>query len=150
VRKLKNIYDLNQELWSVVTIQRNIDLITAGLLLTGQLTISRLIVEPGGFALSVGGPLTGIARLEGKFGNKTLSLVIDIGDIILAVLLITNQINVTGVFLGPGRFSINMTGPIFGIPKYEYTLPDIEKVFTQFRWILTDYLKVDSKWFITK
>ncbi len=144
MKKLKNVCEFNQGIRSVQLIQRNIDLITAGLLLTGQLTISRLIIEPGGFALSVGGPLTGIARLEGKYENKTLSLVIDVGDIILAVLLIIDQINVSGIFLGPGRFTINMTGPIFGIPKHDYTLPDIEKVFTQFRWIVTDYLNVDS------
>ncbi|WP_157081402.1 hypothetical protein [Neobacillus soli] len=146
---MKNTCESDQAIRSVYSIQRNLDLITAGLLLTGQVTISRLIVEPGGLALSVGGPLTGIARMEGKFGNKTLSLFIDIGDILLGILLLTDQINVSGVFLGNGRFRINMTGPIFGIPKHEYTLPDIEKVYTQFRWIVTDYLNVDSKWFIT-
>src|SRR4051794_6226343 len=121
---MKDICDLEQAIRSVQSIQRNIDLITAGLLLTGQLTIERFIVEPCGIAFSVGGPLTGIARLEGKFGSKTLSLFLDIGDILLGILLIADQINVVGVFLGPGRFSINITGPIFGIPKHEPTLPD--------------------------
>jgi hypothetical protein len=150
VKKLKYPNDYNQDIQVVESIQRNIDIITATLLLTGQLTIARLIVEPGGFALSVGGPLTGLPRLEGTFGNKTYNFVIDIGDIVLAILLITNEINVTGIFLGPGRFSINMTGPIFGIPKHEYTIPDLEKVFTQFRWVISDHLNVNPDWLLTK
>jgi hypothetical protein len=143
VKKLKNPVDFDQDIQVVESIQRNIDIITAVLLLTGQLTIARLAIEPGGFAPSVGGPLTGLRRLEGKFGNKTINLVIDIGDIVLAILLITNKINVTGVFLGPGRFSINITGPIFGIPKRKYTIPDLERVFTQFRWVISDHLNIN-------
>jgi hypothetical protein len=130
------------DLLIVESIQRNIDIITAALLLTGQFTLSRIIVEPGGFALSVGGPLTGISRLEGRFGNKAFNLVIDIVDIVLAILLITNEINVTGIFLGPGRFTINITGPIFGVPKNINTIPEIEKVFTQFRWVISDHLNI--------
>ena len=142
VKKLKNLIDYDQDLHIVESIQRNIDFITAALLLTGQLTLARIAIEPGGFALSVGGPLTGLSRLEGKFGHTTLNLIIDIGDIVIAILLITNKINVSGVFLGPGRFSINMTGPIFGIPKRQYTIPDLEKVFTQFRWVISDHLNI--------
>ncbi|MFP5105993.1 hypothetical protein ACSU6B_04355 [Neobacillus sp. C211] len=142
---MKSSCDLENGLQTVISIQRTIDIITAFLLLTGQVTVVRLIIEPGGFALSVGGPLTGRARLEGKSGNKTLSLLLDIGDILLAILLISDQTNVSGIFLGPGRFSFNITGPIFGVPKHEPTLPDLEKVFTQFRWIVSEHFEIEPE-----
>ncbi|MEH7076834.1 hypothetical protein [Neobacillus drentensis] len=142
---MKNTCDVEKGLQTVITIQRNLDIITAFLLLTGQVTVVRLIVEPGGFALSVGGPLTGIGRLEGKSGNKTLSLLLDVGDILLAILLLSDQTNVSGIFLGPGRFSFNITGPIFGVPKHEPTLPDLEKVFTQFRWIVSEHFDIEPE-----
>jgi hypothetical protein len=145
---VKSSCELEPRLEIIRSIQRNIDTITAFLLVSGQVTIIRVIVEPGGFALSVGGPLTGIGRLEGKSGNKTLSLLLDIGDILLAILLISDQTNVSGIFLGPGRFSFNITGPIFGVPKHEPALPDLEKVFTQFRWIVSEQFDVDPEWLI--
>lgn len=145
MKKVKDICAYEQDLQVIESIQRNIDIITAVLLLSGQFTIVRLIIDPGGFALSVGGPLTGRERLEGKFGNKTLSLLLDIGDILLAILLLSDEINVEGIFIGPGRFSLNITGPIFGVPKHEPTLPDIEKGFTQFRWIISDHLDFDPE-----
>ncbi|WHY69280.1 hypothetical protein [Neobacillus sp. SuZ13] len=79
---MNNTCDLEKRLQTIISIQRNIDIITAFLLLTGQVTVVRLIVEPKGFALSVDGPLTGIGRLEGISGNKTLSLLLDVGDIL--------------------------------------------------------------------
>lgn len=142
---MNNTCDLEKRLQTIISIQRNIDIITAFLLLTGQVTVVRLIVEPKGFALSVGGPLTGIGRLEGISGNKTLSLILDIGDILLAILLISDQINVSGIFLGPGRFSFNITGPIFGVPKHVPALPDLEKVFTQFRWIVSEHFDIEPE-----
>ncbi len=145
MKSLKNILDIEKSLQTVISIQRNIDIITAFLLLTGQVTVVRLIIQPGGFALSVGGPPTGIGRLEGKSGNKTLSLLLDIGDILLAILLISDQTNVSGIFIGPGRFSIDITGPIFGVAKHEPTLPDLEKVFTQFRWIVSEHFDIEPE-----
>ncbi|MBT2736366.1 hypothetical protein [Bacillus sp. ISL-7] len=59
---MKSSCDLENGLQTVISIPRTIDIITAFLLLTGQVTVVRLIIEPGGFALSVGGPLTGRAR----------------------------------------------------------------------------------------
>ncbi|MDP4087337.1 MAG: hypothetical protein Q8934_22495 [Bacillota bacterium] len=145
---LRDICEIEQGLQTVHSIQRNIDLITAGLLLSGQITIERIIVEPVGFALTAGGPLTGRPRLEGKFGSPTLSLLIDISDIVLAILLITDQTNVSGLFIGPGLFSFNITGPIFGVPKNVPTLPNLDRIFTQFRWIVSEYFDVDPKFFI--
>ncbi|MFC6602152.1 hypothetical protein ACFQDF_12280 [Ectobacillus funiculus] len=57
---------LEKEEQTISFIQRNIDVITAILLLTGQITIIGVFVTPGGFRISIGGPLTGISRLEGK------------------------------------------------------------------------------------
>ncbi|WML43007.1 hypothetical protein RCG20_14375 [Neobacillus sp. PS3-40] len=143
--KLKDICAVEQELQTVRSIQRTIDIIIAGLLISGQITIVRIIVEPGGFALSAGGPLTGRSRLEGKLGSKTLSLLIDISDLLLAILLISDQTNVSGIFIGPGRFSFNITGPIFGVSKNEPSLPNLERIFTQFRWIVSEHFNVDPQ-----
>ncbi|MCM2533627.1 hypothetical protein NDK43_16060 [Neobacillus pocheonensis] len=52
---MKDICAYEQDLQVIESIQRNIDIITAVLLLSGQFTIVRLIIDPGGFALSVGG-----------------------------------------------------------------------------------------------
>lgn len=38
-----------------------------------------------------------------------------------------------------------MTGPIFGVPKHVPALPDLEKVFTQFRWIVSEHFDIEPK-----
>lgn len=144
----KDQCEIKQGLQTVQSIQRTIDIVTAGLLLGGQITIVRVIVEPGGFTLSAGGPLTGRHRLEGKLKIPALSLLLDIGDFLLGILLIIDQTNVSGIFLGPGKFSFNITGPIFGVPKNEPTLPNLERVFTQFRWIVSEHFNMDPECFI--
>jgi hypothetical protein len=140
--------EVEKELEIVEDIRRNIDVITAALLLTGQITILRIIVGPGHFSMSVGGPLTGRERLEGKFGNEVLSLLLDIGDILIAILLIKDELNVEGLFITPGGFSFNVTGPIFGFPKLVATLPDMERIYNQFKFIVSDHFNIDPRFFV--
>ncbi|OLN22142.1 hypothetical protein BTO30_11245 [Domibacillus antri] len=117
-------------------IQREIDIITALLLLTGQYTIFGIFVEPGSFSLSVGGPITGTSRIVSKSGDKTVDLTIDAIDILLAILLISDKVNINGIFISPRGFSLSIGGPLFGGAKPEPDLPHAEKIFNEFNKIL--------------
>ncbi len=108
----------------IFSIERTLGLITAILLLTGQITIIGIFVRPGRFSLSLGGPITGGSRLEGIDNQGIGNVVINFIDIILAILLIIDEINVTGSFISSGDFTINVSGPIFGYPRVvPVTLP---------------------------
>lgn len=134
---------IKKEKQTIQVIQREIDIITAVLLLTGQITIIGVFVTPGGFRMSVGGPLTGTNRLEGKSGNQIVNAIIDGIDIIAALLLINGELGVTGTFISSGRFSINISGLIFGVPKNEPTLPGIQKEFKYFHRMISRNYEVD-------
>ncbi|MCP8970530.1 hypothetical protein [Ectobacillus ponti] len=132
------------ELQAVGSLLRYLDITTAVLLLTGQITIIGVFVTPGGFRLSVGGPLTGISRLEGKQQRKWASWLIDILDVIIALLLISDQINVSGAFTSSRRFTINVTGPIFGVAKIAAASPDIQSISREFQRIVPRHYTVDQ------
>ncbi|WP_419784755.1 hypothetical protein [Priestia aryabhattai] len=121
----KSGFDKEREL--IFAIQRNLDVVTAILLLTGQITIIGVFVTPGAFRISVGGPITGTSRIEGKYGDAGINIIIDMIDVILAALLLNNQINVSGAFISSGRFTINVSGPIFGVPKTEPALSELNQ-----------------------
>ncbi|KML30643.1 hypothetical protein C1N83_24860 [Priestia aryabhattai] len=121
----KSGFDKEREL--IFAIQRNLDVVTAILLLTGQITIIGVFVTPGAFRISVGGPITGTSRIEGKGGDAGINIIIDMIDVILAALLLNNQINVSGAFISSGRFTINVSGPIFGVPKTEPALSELNQ-----------------------
>jgi hypothetical protein len=121
----KSGFDKEREL--IFAIQRDLDVVTAILLLTGQITIIGVFVTPGAFRISVGGPITGTSRIEGKDGNAGINIIIDMIDVFLAALLLNNQINVSGAFVSSGRFTINVSGPIFGVPKTEPALSELNQ-----------------------
>ncbi|MCM3020324.1 hypothetical protein M3582_19765 [Priestia megaterium] len=121
----KSGFDKEREL--IFAIQRDLDVVTAILLLTGQITIIGVFVTPGAFRVSVGGPITGTSRIEGKDGNAGINIIIDMIDVFLAALLLNNQINVSGAFISSGRFTINVSGPIFGDPKTEPALSELNQ-----------------------
>ncbi|AXI29592.1 hypothetical protein CIB87_11430 [Priestia megaterium] len=121
----KSGFDKEREL--IFAIQRNLDVVTAILLLTGQITIIGVFVTPGAFRISVGGPITGTSRIEGKDGDAGINIIIDMIDVILGALLLNNQINVSGAFISSGRFTINVSGPIFGVPKTEPALSELNQ-----------------------
>lgn len=114
---------VNSEKKVIHSFQRNLEITTAILLLTGQITIIGVFVRPGRFSLSLGGPLFGGHRLEGTDHSQVGNLFIDILDIIIAILLINDAIHVTGTFISSGDFSINVSGPIFGYPEVVPALP---------------------------
>ncbi|WP_412547127.1 hypothetical protein [Peribacillus simplex] len=113
----------NSEKKVIHSFQRNLEITTAILLLTGQITIIGVFVRSGRFGLSLGGPLFGGHRIEGRDHSQVGNLFIDILDIIIAILLINDAIHVTGIFISSGDFSINVSGPIFGYPEVVPALP---------------------------
>ena len=121
----KSGFDKEREL--IFAIQRDLDVVTAILLLTGQITIIGVFVTPGAFRISVGGTITGTSRIEGKDGNTGINIIIDMIDVFLAALLLNNQINVSGAFISSGRFTINVSGPIFGVLKTEPALSELNQ-----------------------
>lgn len=143
----KTVEKIEEELQIVRSIQRGLNLATAGLLLTGQITIIGVFVTPGGFRPSVGGLLTGGTRLEGINGNQVATTLIDLIDITLAILLIADQIRITGSFIGSDRFTINVSGPIFGVPLSEPTLPYIRRESAFFRKVVSKHFEVDPSVF---
>lgn len=109
-------------------IQRDIDLVIASLLLTGQITMNRIFIGPGYFGITVGGPITRGRRLEAKNDNQFVNFSLDVIDIILAILLIKDEINLVGVFISSdARFSLSLSGPIFGRDKVVPILPYLQK-----------------------
>ena len=102
----------------IASLQRDLNLATAFLLLTGQITVRGVFVYPGRFSLSLSGPSFGSTRIVGKEPQHITNTVIDIIDVLIAILLIMDQIRIIGVLVGPGRFSLTVTGPIFGESFY--------------------------------
>ncbi|WP_134703154.1 hypothetical protein [Ammoniphilus sp. YIM 78166] len=129
-----------KETLSILQIQRTVDLATAYLLFINQITISSTVISSGGFRVTVGGPITGTGRLVSKSGSAVENLVIRGISVTIGLLLLVNQINVQGAFIGPGRFTINITGPIFGIPRNEPNL-NVVKRFKALRAILKKQFK---------
>ncbi|OAK75496.1 hypothetical protein ABB05_01970 [Lederbergia galactosidilytica] len=98
----------------------DINLIAAVLLITGQLTMNGIFIQPtGGFSIPLQGPITGGRRLVGKSNSKVSTFIVDSIDFIIALLLIFGQISVRGTLISSGYFSIIVSGPIFGAPKTE-------------------------------
>lgn len=91
---------------------RIIDIWTAILLLTGQITVGGVFVSSGAIWFSISGPILGNVRTEGTTPNA--NTVQDGIDIITAFLLILGQITNTGPWLSSGRFNLVVTGPAFG------------------------------------
>ncbi|MEH7251865.1 hypothetical protein V7111_07040 [Neobacillus niacini] len=139
--------EIQEDLYVIASLQRNLNLATAALLLTGQITIVGVFVTPPEFSLSLSGPLFGRTRLEGKPGNKFATSLIDVLDIIIAVLLILDEIRLVSCVVGPTRFSINVSGPIFGAPKYLPTLPTLKKSYHFFRKIVSKHFELDPVFF---
>lgn len=143
--ELKGNDEQKKEKQTLKDVQRSIDLILAVLLLTGQLTIAGVSIVPGGFRISVGGPLTGGLRLEGKSGKKTLNWIIDVMDVITAILLIKDEINFTSTIVSSTSFTVSVSGPIFGIRKQDVSLPDLEKIFKEFELVTSEHFHVNAE-----
>ncbi len=118
--------------WNLIpqTILRSLDILTAVFLLTGQLKITSVFLTSESFGLSLSGPITGFA-IEAKTPSAELAL--DALDVITALLLITDQINVVGPFIGSRTISIVVSGPPFGYAKLKGYLPQTQEFFIDYR-----------------
>lgn len=142
VTKVENTNKLEKEKQMIRAIQRDISLVTAALLLTGQITLRGIFVTPKSFRLSLGGPITGTERIEGLNGNKTITFFIDIIDIIIALLLLKGSIIVEGTFIGAREFTLVVSGPIFGMPFPEPSLPDIKEDYHLYKKVISKQLQL--------
>ncbi|MFD2443915.1 hypothetical protein ACFSO7_07940 [Bacillus sp. CGMCC 1.16607] len=138
---------IQEEIRVIASLQRDLNLATAVLLLTGQITIIGVFVTPGEFSISLSGPLFGGTRLESKFGDKFTNALIDVIDVIISILLIIDEIRVISTVIGPSRFSVDVSGPIFGAPVYEPTLPILKKNYHFFQKIVSKHFKMDPNFF---
>lgn len=93
-------------------VQYSIDILTAILLLTGQITTTGIFVVPDGIAFAATGDIFGPPRNDGR--TKALSLDIDFIDVVSAILLILGQVRVQGPYFSGVGLVIVYSGPIFG------------------------------------
>ncbi len=122
---------------TIAGIYQVIDYWSAILLLTGQVTSTGVFISPGGFWVSVTGPILGGTRLAGK--DIVSGAALDAVDIITAFLLILGQLTVTGPWITSGRFNLVISGPAFGIPTVpipEVPFETTNEFFQQFRNLL--------------
>lgn len=94
-------------------ILETIDISTAILLLTGQLSATGIFVYPNGLYVSVTGPIFNGQRLLGK--NDGSQAALNSIDVVIALMLIIGQLRVYGPFPGPHILSLAITGPALGV-----------------------------------
>ncbi|PGL69869.1 hypothetical protein [Bacillus sp. AFS055030] len=142
-----NNFKIKDDLRIIATLQRDLNVATAALLLTGQITLIGAFVTSGEFSLSLSGPLLGRERIESKYGDQFTNTLIDVIDIMLAILLIIDEIRVVSSVIGPGRFTLNVSGPIFGAPVSEPTLPFLKKTYYFCKKIISKHFDIDPRIF---
>jgi hypothetical protein len=131
----------------IASLQRDLNLSIAFLLLSGQLTIRGIFVTPGGFTISLSGAIIGGSRTEGRNGNTSINTMIDLIDVVISILLIIDEIRLVGVLVGPGRLSLTVTGPIFGEPLNEPSLPIARETYRFFRKMVSEHFDIDPRFF---
>ncbi|MCD8511593.1 MAG: hypothetical protein LRY73_18185 [Bacillus sp. (in: Bacteria)] len=136
-------YNEQQILETVRVIHRNLALIVAILLLTGQLSIVGVFVSPRGFRFTLAGPITGLGRIQSKTGNVAVNLIISFLNIIIAKLLILDQFNVSGSVLTPDGFTINVGGPIMGLSRVTARIPDFNNYLDNFDKLVCKFFGFD-------
>ena len=142
---MKNTREIAEALEKIRSIKRSLAIIAAILLLTGQITIIGVFVTPRGFRASLGGPITGQSRLISKTGNPAVNLTIDIIDIFIAKYLLTRQFSITGVVLNPAGMTINVGGPILGMPHLAPTLPGMDDPHDNIFKLVCEQLNLNPK-----
>ncbi|SDZ63286.1 hypothetical protein SAMN05421736_12319 [Evansella caseinilytica] len=119
-------YDSDEKriLEMIAGIHRSLAVITAILLLLGQLTIVGVFVTPRGFRVSIAGPITGFSRIESKTGSPIVNAVIDVISFGIAGLLLKDSFQVTGSVLTARGFTVNVGGPLLGLPRLYPKIPN--------------------------
>ena len=130
-------------LLKVRNIHRNLGIIIAILLLLNQLTIAGIFVTPRGFRMTLAGPITGMRRIESRTGNPIINLIIYGINLVTAKLLIKDEFFLTGSVLTPDGFTVNVGGPLFGLPRVVYRLPDFIMDQDNFHEIVSKQFNMD-------
>ncbi|HEU4963314.1 MAG TPA: hypothetical protein VFV52_05565, partial [Bacilli bacterium] len=103
---------------NIQAVYRALDYVTVALLLTGQISIGGVfLTSGGGFSLSLSGPFTGSALKIPRREAPSAGVVIRFVEVVAALLVILDQINVIGTFVTSGEFTIVVSGPPFGEAK---------------------------------
>ncbi|MGG3858167.1 hypothetical protein ABET41_09400 [Metabacillus fastidiosus] len=134
-----------QENEELIVLQKYINYIIAILLLTGQLTITGVFVRAGAISLSLGGPIIGSDRIQARRGKKTVNLLIGVIDVIIALLILAEQIGIVSVVISSEKFFLNVTGPIFGESRVVASAPVLHENVKALNQIVPDHLKIDHK-----
>ena len=72
---------------------------------------------------------------------------IDLIDVIISILLIIDEIRLMGVLVGPGRISLTVSGPIFGEPLNEPSLPLARESYQFFRKMVSEHFDITPEVF---
>jgi hypothetical protein len=116
----------------VRSLHHSIDITTAVLLLTGQLSIRSVVFASDEFRLSLTGPILGGDKTVGR--NSTgAPFVLDAINAVTAFLLILGEIQTVGIFVQSRRLSLLVTGPPFGTERTETYVPGTERFFAEYR-----------------
>src|SRR5690554_625161 len=130
-------------LLTVRNIHRNLGIIIAILLLLNQLTIVGIFVTPRGFRMTLAGPITGMRRIESRTGNPIINLIIYGINLVTAKLLIKDEFFLAGSVLTSDGFTLNVGGPLFGLPRVVYRLPDFIMDQDNFHEIVSKQFNMD-------
>ncbi|PWI56872.1 hypothetical protein [Sulfoacidibacillus thermotolerans] len=126
---------LLKRLIGVKSVHYGIDLLTAALLLSGQLQPVGMFVVPEGFMLSLSGPLLGGVTM--KTTTSGAKFVMAGLEVITAVFLIARVFGTTGVYVSSHRFSIVVAGLPIGSAPPVAALPGVpEQVLHQYEALL--------------
>lgn len=126
----------------VQSIHRGMDVASAILLLTGQITIGGVFIAPEEFGLSLSGPFTG----SGAIGTTPNAQLIQDGlDVIAALLLIIGEFDVIGTYITANRFTIVIGGPPIGVAKTVAYVPSTREFFNDLETMVTKRCEIRRK-----
>ncbi|WP_206832518.1 hypothetical protein [Alicyclobacillus fructus] len=119
-------------------IHRTLGIGTAILLLTRQITVGGVFISPGSFSLSLSGFFTG-SGAEGR--SDADQRLLDVIDFVTALLLIVNELQVIGTYITTGRFTIVVSGPLFGSEPVEGYTPTAREFARDFGSLVTSVIR---------
>ncbi|MDP9729484.1 hypothetical protein ACOJUR_02325 [Alicyclobacillus tolerans] len=121
---------------AIEALYRGLGLLTAAFLLTEQLKISGVFLSSGAFSLSLSGPVTGYQMFGvTEEANQWMYGM----NVITAFLLILDELQVIGTYITSGRFSVVVSGPLFGGIRMGVYLPETQEFFHDYQDILLKY-----------
>ncbi|EJY55879.1 hypothetical protein URH17368_1455 [Alicyclobacillus hesperidum URH17-3-68] len=97
-----------------------------------------MFISPGNISLSLSGYFTG-SGVEGK--SDVDRRLLDAIDFVTALLLIVNELQVIGTYMTTGRFSIVVSGPLFGANPVEGYTPTAREFARDFGSLVTTVIR---------